>query len=273
MRQVTVLAGLFVFWMTMMVLLWRAEFGGGSLTGRPVSPEIVWKKLLTSPDPSAMTVFSSGEKLGRCLIIATVGEGKLEALEAEETEEGPIGRIRELTGYTLKLQGSLQLPESKQLLRFDATLEMTPAREWTTLSASMHTRPVSLELEAIRQRQSVRVKFDDGQTERQQLLSFDSLKDPAAVVRELTGLQLPLVMNGALPLPEVRSTQAASKVLTWTAHTDVVEIRGARARVYRLETRMMDLYPVSILVSRAGEVMRVELPFEIEILNDVLLSR
>ena len=272
MRQLAILAGLFLFWATMMAQLWRAEYGGGGLTGTPVPPEIVWKKLLTSPDPSAMTILGSGEKLGRCLIIATVGEGDLEALEAEEAEEGPVGRIRELTGYSLKLQGSLQLPESQQLVRFDATLDMTPSREWVTLSGSIHARPVSLELEAVRDRESVWVKFDNGQNERETLLDFDSLKDPATVVGELTGLQLPLMMNGLLPLPEVRSAQVAATPLEWTAHTDAIDIRNAKARVYRLETRIMGLYPVSIFISRAGEVMRVQLPFEVEILNDVLLS-
>ena len=44
------------FWLTMNVLLWQAEYGshGGEMD---VPPQIVWRKILTAPDASSLTVY------------------------------------------------------------------------------------------------------------------------------------------------------------------------------------------------------------------------
>jgi hypothetical protein len=46
-------------------------------------------------------------------------------------------------------------------------------------------------------------------------------------------------------------------------HTDVP--------VYRLRTRLLDRFVVTIFVSRVGEILRVELPYDVVLKNDQLL--
>ncbi len=41
-----------LFWVVMNVLLWRAEFGGGTEAASAVSTEVVWQKILPAPDCS-----------------------------------------------------------------------------------------------------------------------------------------------------------------------------------------------------------------------------
>jgi hypothetical protein len=57
--------------------------------------------------------------------------------------------------------------------------------------------------------------------------------------------------------------------LKWEARDDVVRIGGAQVRGYRLQTRLLDRYPVTIYVSRVGEILRVELPGQITLVNEL----
>jgi len=41
-------------------------------------------------------------------------------------------------------------------------------------------------------------------------------------------------------------------------------------QVYRLHTRLLDRYEINIMVSRAGEILRVDLPGDYRVVNDRL---
>jgi hypothetical protein len=60
--------------------------------------------------------------------------------------------------------------------------------------------------------------------------------------------------------------------LQWEAFNDKLVIRHEPVRVYRLQTRLLDRYPIVIFVSRAGEILRAELPQGIVLLHDQLVS-
>ena len=53
------------FWVAMNVLLWRSEYGTHS-NGIPVPLDLVWRKVLTAPDASSLTVYQNGKKTGFC---------------------------------------------------------------------------------------------------------------------------------------------------------------------------------------------------------------
>ena len=61
------------FWVTMNVLLWRMEFGsdGGDI---PVPLQLVWRKILTAPDASSLSVYQNGERTGYCELSTSVGQ-------------------------------------------------------------------------------------------------------------------------------------------------------------------------------------------------------
>src|SRR5262252_999924 len=62
------------FWVVMNVLLWRKEFGSGTTGATPVPLELVWGRVLTSPDSSSLTIMHHGTKIGFCHWITDVGE-------------------------------------------------------------------------------------------------------------------------------------------------------------------------------------------------------
>jgi hypothetical protein len=58
--------------------------------------------------------------------------------------------------------------------------------------------------------------------------------------------------------------------LKWEARNDVLQMAGARVRVYRLQARILDRFQISIFTSLEGQILRVELPDEIVLANDQL---
>ena len=63
-----------LFWVVMNFLLWRSEFGGRGEIGGAVPVEVVWNKILTAPDDSALEVSHRGTKIGYFRWRANVGE-------------------------------------------------------------------------------------------------------------------------------------------------------------------------------------------------------
>ena len=58
----------------------------------------------------------------------------------------------------------------------------------------------------------------------------------------------------------------------WTARNDWIEIGHTSVRAYRLEATLLDRYRMRIIVSRVGEILRVDLPDEWELVNDHLIT-
>ncbi len=58
--------------------------------------------------------------------------------------------------------------------------------------------------------------------------------------------------------------------LKWEAREDNFRIAHSNARVYRLQTRLLGSYEITLLVSRVGEILRLELPQDVVLVNDQL---
>jgi hypothetical protein len=65
------------FWVVMNVLLWRAEYGTRG-SGISVPADLVWRKILTAPDASSLTVYSGSEKTGFCEFSTSVQPAHLQ---------------------------------------------------------------------------------------------------------------------------------------------------------------------------------------------------
>ena len=57
--------------------------------------------------------------------------------------------------------------------------------------------------------------------------------------------------------------------LNWTAHYEWLRIGHNRVRIYRLEAKLLDRHRVVVLVSRVGEILRVEFPGDIKLITDI----
>jgi hypothetical protein len=64
MRKRIILGLTAAFWVVMMAMLWRAEFGSGRPVGASVPPSLVFDKILTAPDFSTLEIRRGTNRVG-----------------------------------------------------------------------------------------------------------------------------------------------------------------------------------------------------------------
>lgn len=257
------------FFITMNVLLWRSEYGARGQFGAPIPADLVWEKVLTSPDNSFLEIRHRGVKLGRAHWAATIGDALSTGRVMEEMP--PEGMVKTLTGYTIDFDGTISVDELSRL-RFSCHLELDAGQNWQELGIKLALKPLSWEVVASNAARTVTIQFDDGERVMERTFTEADLRNPGKIVRELGGGAAP-AMLAALGIPlQLPDAGAASLRLKWEASSDRLKIGRNYVRVYRLETRLLERFKAVLYVSPVGELLRVELPDEIILTNDALLN-
>ena len=244
--------GIVGFWLAMNFFLWRAEFGarGGDI---PVPFELVWRKILTAPDPSSLSVFQNKERMGYAEFSTSVGQ-QMAALEEDKLP--PEGLVKR-AGYQVHLAGNVALGEFTNRLKFDGRVLFTSARQWQEFNLKITSRLATVELHSLATNQSVHIRISGDSVNLERELTFAELQNPSALVRAFAG-NFADVLLGAVELPVLAPTDGAKKIL-WDARRTRAKIGHEYVPVYRLETGAAG-YNVTVDVSTLGEVLRVELP-------------
>jgi hypothetical protein len=243
-----------LFWVTMNVLLWRQEYGSHG-SEEPVPPALVWRKILTAPDASSLSIYEDGERSGFCELSTSV---ETEMAKLDEDKPPPEG-IAARAGYQIRLNGNTSLGDFTNRLRFDGRLSFTSNRRWRELNLKLSSHTASVEIHSIATNQTVHLKIinEAGVIERD--IPFADLVDPNAVMRDFAG-NFGSGFLGLVDLPVLpQESVALSQPMVWEACRDRLRIGGEPVSVYRVETHMLD-YSIVIYASTLGEVLRVELP-------------
>ncbi len=262
-----------LFWVAMNVLLWRSEMMEGADAGSPIPALQVWQKILIAPDDSALNVIVGGKKLGQLRWSPNVGEelasGKVNA-DREELE----GQVRRLSSYTLSLEGSALLGEPPHLFRLSTQLEFSTNYTWRKLGTRIILRPTTWELQADAEKERVLLRTEAQGQSSQLSWTFEELARPEFLLGSLgTPWAMALLGNlGPGSLFQKESLQQLASNLRWEARTDWLPMGHTRVRVYRLQMKLLEKYSVTVYVSRVGEILRVELPNQVLLLNEALLG-
>lgn len=248
------------FWLTMNVLLWQTEFGSRQ-GGGTVPLRTVWEKILTAADDSSLTIYHEGKLVGACHLRTAIGEEWSKISD----ENIPSGSPEKNRSYSLRLDGSALVQELTNRIRFDGELRLDKNRQWQDLNARVTMRPFTWEIHSVAAEQSVHLKAEGGGVPFNLVLGLSDLQNPGVLVYKLLGPTASELAAEAGLQSAPRGSQAGLGV-KWEAYEDTIHIGHTAVLVYRLHTRLTDYYEVNAIVSRAGEILRVELP------NDILLS-
>ena len=261
------LLALTVFWLTMNVLLWRAEYGGRPGMGSSVPAHVVWEKILTAPDSSSLTVFRQGKKIGFCHWITSVGE---DLSKLSSSEAPPEGMVPKIVNYRLELNGNVMLTDPADRLRFDSHLTLGRKQQWQEFDVRLNLRPSSWEVQSVAAQQKFKFSWQDDLGKGERVIKFSELEHPEALLQEFGGpLAAGLVTGMGLPLGGNPANVKALN-LKWEARHESIRLGHSSVRVYRLQARLLDRFSAVIFVSRAGEILRAELPGGIVLANDQL---
>jgi hypothetical protein len=199
-------------------------------------------------------------------VVATVNSG------AEPGRRGvsPEGLVRQIRGYQLDLTGSLHPPDSDLRLRFSGRLLLTPQHDWKAFQLELVSRPTIIEASADLEDGSMKISVNSPDLRLNRTLRLDDLRSTEMMMRELLGPAAALLPD-LLPLPlETSALPGLGVTLDWKASTDQFMIRQSPVPAYRLSARLFEDSSVVLIISRAGEILRVELPDEMVWTNDAL---
>lgn len=247
--------GIAIFWLTMNGLLWRSEFGShGGDTEVPLL--LVWKKILTAPDASSLTVYQNGERTGYCELSTGLGR-QMAALDADKP---PADDLIRAAGYQIHLAGNLSLGDFTNRLKFDGYIQFAKLRQWQELHLKVSTRDSMVILHSVATNQTVNLKFVSHGTLLERDIPFGDLQKPDVLARTLFGQFADAFLN-LLDLPDLPdlSDLPAPAAPEWTARRTRVRIGNETMPVYRLQTAFLGR-TATVDVSTLGEVLRVELP-------------
>ena len=248
--------GIAAFWLTMNVMLWRVEFGarGGDT---PVPAQLVWRKILTAPDASSLSVYQKGERMGYCEFSTGVGQQMATFDEGKPPPEGFSAR----NGYQLHMAGNVSLGDFTNRLKFDARARFDHLRQWEEITMKITSRTAAVEIHSVATNQTAHFKFsNEGTVLMERDVALADLQNPGAVVQVLSGNAFPDffgLYGTADLLPAVDSQK-----IEWDARRTRVKIGTEAVPVYRLETTVLGR-PVTVDVSTLGEILRVDLPGDI----------
>ncbi len=242
------------FWVAMNLLLWRSEYGSRG-SGIPVPVDLVWRKVLTAPDTSSLTVYQDGQKTGFCEFSTSVEQAMAVLDEDKPPPEGIVARA----GYQIRFDGNVSIGEYTNRLTFDGRIQFSSSRAWRELNLKLSSHGVVVEIHTAATNQTIHLKITgDGPVIEQDFTSAD-LQNPNTLLHTFAG-DFGGGFLGDLDLPAVPQTPVAlAGSLRWEAHHDRLRVGREPVSAYRLETRVLD-HPIVIYVSTLGEILRVELP-------------
>lgn len=246
-------AGIVIFWMVMNVLLWRSEYGANN--GSMIVPaDLVWRKILTAPDASSLSVYQNGERTGFCEFSTSVEQEMAQLDEDKPPPEGLVARA----GYQVRLSGNVGLGGFTNRIKFDGRVSFGPHRNLRELSLKVMLRLGVVEIHASATNQNMHVKFTSEGTSVERDIAFADLQNPARLIRVMAG-DFGGEWLGAFDLPVLPQTSAIVQNVRWTATRDRLTLGHEPVPAYRLETSVLD-HRVIIYATTLGEILRVELP-------------
>jgi hypothetical protein len=248
-----------LFWVTMNYLLWRSEYGGQPHQGVRVPTEVVWRKIITSPDNSSLDILHYGKKTGYARW--AVNERHDRAGWGSVVGGLPVnGPADPPNGYRLNLEGNVAPDGATARIYFDLSVELTTNRMWEQLVLRIAVGRNALVIRSRAAEKKVRLLTDEDGEKQERVLTFAELQNPQALA-EAFAVPLPPEIFEIPDMPtNALDGILPARGLDWEARSDWINIGHTAARAYRLETRLLDRWQVVIMVSPVGEIMRVELP-------------
>ncbi len=243
--------GVTAFWLVMNVWLWRTEFGErGSDTAVPLA--LVWKKILTAPDASSLSVYQHRERMGYCEFSTSVGQ-QMATLEDDKLPPENLAAA----GYQVHLAGNVAFGDFTNRFKFDGKVRFKNAHDWEDLRLRIVSRQVVLEINSAASNQLVHVRISSDGEVLERDLTFVELQNPSALLRVFAGNYAEPLL-GFMDLPSLPTANASAQPI-WTAQRTRIKIGTEMVPIYRLAANLLGR-EIAVEVSTLGEVLRIKLP-------------
>jgi hypothetical protein len=262
--MITRLTFLFItaFWVTMNILLWRAECGSHG-SEIPVPADLVWRKILTAPDASSLTIYQDGRRNGFCEFSTSIEQAMAKLDENRLPPEGLVARV----GYQIRLNGNMSLGDFTNRVRFDGRIAFSSNRVWRELNLKLSSHFATVEIDSLATNQIIHLKITSESATVERDFTFADLQNPNVLLHSFAG-SFGDRFSDEFNLPTTpQISTSLTQSIRWQARRDRLKIGGEMVSVYRLETQLLQSQIV-VYVSTLGEILRAELPGGITVTLD-----
>lgn len=253
-----------LFWVIMNFLLWEAQYGSGESTGSPIPVSLVWGKVLTAPDNSMLTMRYHGKTVGFCRWSTAVSEEMATLEEAPSSGQPP-------RKYRIRLDGNIQMPDTKETLRFESSLRLASRTNWSEFTLRVRFQSLVAHVRASEAEQAVQVSITNGPAVMNRVFRFADLQNPQILLSGLIGPLLSGMPEGFELPPLPQTSRSELEAVQWEAWADTVYVSHQPLHVYRIHGRIAGLFNVVLHVSPVGEIFKVQLPDSLILLHDRMI--
>ncbi len=247
------------FWVVMNVLLWRAEFGRGRETLSEVNPATVMDRLLNAPDASTLQVLHHGAPIGTLDWRPSVMEGVAAGTDPGSVPEGMV----DTAGYSLDADLLLTAERPTDRWRVLSHLELDTNKVWKEWTLNVQQRPATWRIVARQGADEIVLSYEEGKEQWEKRFSLRDLANPRTALGPYA-----LLLPGPLAQNLGQfNADSARKSFQWRASNDWLRVGNNRVRVYRLSASLFANYEMVVYLSRAGEVLKVQLPDTFVLVN------
>ena len=258
MKQHLVTAAIVAFWVTMTTLLWRAESGDGNHFESQVPLQSAIDRILNAADPSTLRLSRHGIALGQLRWLPSVRE-----LPIDTNSVAPEGMVASAIGYHIDLDLTLSGTKPEARWYFVSQFDIDLKHEWEEIVLRLIQRPTTWEIRTTRGDDAIQLSIEEGRGEPfRQRFAFSDLAQLTGAIAPIAPL-LPALLPPELAKPNALAgltNQTRLPAIRWDATDSSLRVGRHRMRAYRIRGRVFENLEVVIYVSRAGELLRVELP-------------
>lgn len=253
-----------LFWLVMNGLLWQSEWGDRFTADSGIDPGLVWRKLLDAPDSSTLTIRHQGRPLGTL-------EWHPSVLETPRGDTTPAieGMVSTPAGHHLRV--SLRFSgEDNPLNRVMVlgNIDLSPSNTLDRLQVRVDQRPRSWEILTEGGSDRVRVVSEEGRRRFEQSFETRNL----AALQVMAAPYLAALPAGMVPPETWNRPESIARSVTVEARSDWMQVGRSRVKVHRVTARLPGKLEATAFISRAGELLKVQLPDRLQLVNEAILG-
>ncbi len=275
--------GITLFWGVMNFLLWRSATRGQG--GAPVPWDTVARRVLEAAESSTLLIRCQGESLGQLRWTPTV----LQENVSTSNQLADDGMVTDRTGYAIDFEINLVTGPASIRGHGNGRCEFDSDRSWRRVELHFFQRPLAYELSAnaadgdvqFRVLEGTKTLFTQKIAGREPASLGASLDAALSSLVGFSGLSswtpgFLTVLGGINTLGAAKSqTPSAaqrphSDLFRWDSRTDELQVARQRVRTYHVTAHLLNQYRGDFWIGHGGELLRVTLPNEIELIDQSL---
>lgn len=259
-----------LFWVLMNGLLWQAEWGERFASGSELPPSLVWQKMLDSPDSSVLSIRHQGKAIGSLEWHPSILEPARSNAPGGASPSVVEGMVSNPSGHQLRISARFfgsDTPLDRWMVL--GNVEFSPSNAWERVVVRVDQRPKSWQIQAESGSDEIQLTYEEGRRRFEQTFRT---RDTAALQLMLAPY-LASLPSGLIPENVWTRPETLMRTASVEARSDWMQIGRSRVRVYRLAFRLPGQLEAAVFISRAGELLKVQLPDRIQLVNEAIVGR